>query len=81
MEPRQIAAGFRRHLHYGAVRLEAACQRALHFDNIQYRAVRVILEKSLDQQSDPQQCFDELSDAYTGAARFGRDARKLFTKH
>jgi len=66
---------------YGAVRLEAACQRALHFDNIQYRAVRVILEKSLDQQSDPQQCFDEMSDAYTGAARFGRDTRKLFTKH
>lgn len=66
---------------YGAVRLEAACQRALHFDNIQYRAVRVILEKSLDQQIDPQQCFDEMSEAYTGAARFGRDTRKLFTKH
>jgi hypothetical protein len=66
---------------YGAVRLEAACRRALHFDNIQYRAVRVILEKSLDQQADPRRCFDEMSDAYTGAARFGRDTRKLFTKH
>jgi len=66
---------------YGAVRLEAACQRALHFDNIQYRAVRVILEKSLDQHADPQQCFNEMSDAYTGAGRFGRDTRKLFTKH
>jgi transposase len=66
---------------YGAGRLEAACQRALHFDNIQYRAVRVILEKSLDQHADPQQCFNELSDAYTGAGRFGRDTRKLFTKH
>ncbi len=66
---------------YGAARLEAACQRALHFDNIQYRAVRVILEKSLDQQADPQQCFDQMSDAYTGRARFGRDTRKLFTKH
>jgi len=66
---------------YGAVRLEAACQRALHFDNIQYRAVRVILEKSLDQQTDPQCGFDELSEAYTGAARFGRDTGKLFTKH
>jgi len=43
--------------------------------------VRVILEKSLDQQHDPQQCFDEMSDAYTGTARFGRDTRKLFTKH
>jgi transposase len=66
---------------FGAVRLEAACQRALHFDNIQYRAVRVILEKSLDQHTDPQQCFDQMSDAYTGAGRFGRDTRKLFTKH
>jgi len=66
---------------YGTVRLEAACQRALHFDNIQYRAVRVILEKSLDQQADPQRGFDALSEAYTGAARFGRDTRKLFTKH
>lgn len=66
---------------YGVVRLEAACQRALHFDNIQYRAVRIILEKSLDRQTDPQQCFEAMSDTYTGAARFGRDTRKLFTKH
>lgn len=66
---------------YGAPRLEAACQRALHFDNIQYRAVRVILEKSLDRHADPQQCFDQMSDAYTGAGRFARDTRKLFTKH
>jgi len=66
---------------YGAARLEAACQRALHFDNIQYRAVRVILEKSLDQHADPQQCFDQMSDAYTGAGRFARDTRKLFTRH
>lgn len=66
---------------YGDARLEAACQRALHFDNIQYRAVRIILEKSLDQQSDPQQCFEAMSDAYTGTARFGRDTKKLFTKH
>ncbi len=48
---------------------------------MQYRAVRVILEKALDQHSDPQQCFDQLSDAYTGGARFGRDTKKLFTKH
>lgn len=66
---------------YGAVRLEAACRRALHFDNIQYRAVRVILEKSLDQHADPQQCFDDMSEAYTGAGRFARDTKKLFTKH
>jgi transposase len=66
---------------YGATRLEAACRRALYFDNITYRAVRVILEKGLDQHADPQQCFDQLSDAYTGAGRFARDTRKLFNTH
>lgn len=66
---------------YGASRLEAACQRALYFEHIQYRAVRMILEKSLDQQADPQQCFDQLAEAYTGAGRFARDTRKLFTEH
>jgi len=62
---------------YGASRLEAACQRALAFDNIGYRAVRMILEKGLDQHPDPQACFDALSAAYTGAARFGRDPGTL----
>ena len=63
---------------YGAARLEVACQRALHFDNIQYRTVRVILEKSLDLQANPERCFDELSKTYTGAGRFARDTRDLF---
>ena len=63
---------------YGAARLEVACQRALYFDNIQYRTVRVILEKSLDLQANPARCFDELSKTYTGAGRFARDTRDLF---
>ena len=63
---------------YGADRLEVACQRALHFDNIAYRTVRVILEKSLDLQANPERCFDELSKTYTGAGRFARDTRDLF---
>ena len=63
---------------YTSERLEAACQRALAFDNITYRAVRTILEKGLDQHADPQACFDALSAAYTGQARFGRDPGKLF---
>jgi transposase len=63
---------------YGAARLEVACQRALHFDNITYRTVRVILEKSLDLQANPEQCFDALSATYTGGARFARDTRDLF---
>lgn len=63
---------------YGAARLEAACARALVFNNITYRSVRVILEKGLDQTTDPQACFDQLSEAYTGQARFGRDPTTLF---
>ena len=63
---------------YTTARLEVACQRALHFDNIQYRTVRVILEKSLDLQANPERCFDELSKTYTGAGRFARDTRDLF---
>ena len=63
---------------YGSARLEAACQRAVAFDNITYRAVRMILEKGLDQNTDPQACFDDLAEAYTGQARFGRDPGKLF---
>jgi len=63
---------------YGAIRLEAACGRALYFENIQYRSVRVILEKGLDQTTDPEACFDALSDSYTGKGRFGRNTRDLF---
>ena len=63
---------------YGPARLEAACARALYFNNIQYRSVRMILEKGLDQSSDPEACFDSLSEAYTGAGRFGRNTRDLF---
>jgi hypothetical protein len=66
---------------YGPERTDAACQRALHFDNVQYRSVRIILENSLDQVIDTEQAFDSLSDAYTGGGKFGRDTKKLFTSH
>ena len=62
---------------YGSARLEAACQRALDFNNITYRSVRVILEKGLDRHTDPAASFDALSSAYTGQGRFGRDPGKL----
>lgn len=66
---------------YGKKRLEAACQRAVYFENIQYRTVRIILEKGLDQNADPAHCFDVLSDTYTGGGRFGRDTGDLFNNH
>lgn len=62
---------------YGAARLEAACTRALAYDNPRYRAVKTILEKGLDQHADPQRAFDELCDTYTGQGRFTRDTRTL----
>jgi len=64
---------------YGAARLEAACLRALAFDNPRYRAVKTILDKGLDQHPSDQQAFDDLADAYTGHGRFSRDTRKLLT--
>jgi len=58
---------------YGAVRLEAACVRALHFDNVKYRALKSILHQGLDQSP----LFDQpnvipLASAYRGDARFLR---------
>jgi transposase len=64
---------------YGPQRLEAACRRALEFDNPRYRSVKTILERGLDQQPDPQQAFDQLGEAYTGGGRFCRDTRTLLT--
>ena len=61
---------------FGPTRLEAACQRALSFDNPLYRTVKTILEKGLDQK--PQSPMDHsLSKAYTGHGRFCRSSRDL----
>ncbi|WP_428776526.1 IS21 family transposase [Vibrio sp.] len=65
---------------YGAARLEAACQRALDYQNPRYRSVKTILEKGLDQHPSPQQAFDDLADSYTGQGRFSRNMQNLL-KH
>lgn len=62
---------------YGPARLEAACQRALFFDNIKYRAVKIILDKGLDQEPCQVTAFDHLADAYTGKGRFSRNIHTL----
>ena len=64
---------------YGASRLEAACERALSFDNVHYNAVKQILEKGLDQQANVEKSFDQLAETYTGKGRFNRDLKDLFT--
>ncbi len=66
---------------YSDERLNAACKRALAFENIGYGSVKTILEKGLDQVADPAKAFDQLSDTYTGRSRFCRDTRDLFDEH
>lgn len=60
---------------YGPARLEAACQRALAHDSVQYRTVKTILATNADMQP--------MSEPSTPAAyarsRFVRSAASLFT--
>lgn len=62
---------------YGKKRLEAACQRALFFDNPKYRAVKIILQKGLDQEPCQLSAFDRLGEVYTGKGRFYRNINSL----
>lgn len=63
---------------YGDARLEAACERALTYDNIRRGTIKSILEKGLDQQPDPNPVIDVPSGAYDGSGRFCRDMSRLF---
>jgi hypothetical protein len=62
---------------YGPARLEAACKRALAFDNPRYRTVKTILAKGLDQEPSPQAAFDQLGESYSGKGRFCRNLTTL----
>ena len=62
---------------YGPARLDAACARALYFENIQYRAVKSILNQGLDQVPGYRQAnVIPLAASYTGQARFLREGRR-----
>jgi transposase len=61
---------------YGALRLVAACVRALAHDSIFYRTVKTILAGGFDQQ--PLGNHLESARAYGTSARFVRDAETLF---
>jgi len=65
---------------YGSARLEAACQRALSYNNPRYGTVKTILAKGLEQHPSAEQAFDTLADSYTGQGRFCRDTQDLL-KH
>lgn len=64
---------------FGPFRLEAACKRALAFENPRYRAIKAILEKGLDQIHHEQAAFDFLSETYKGHGRFCRNPGSLLT--
>lgn len=58
---------------YGPARLEAACSRALHFDNVKYRTVKSILHQGLDQAPlDRRNNVIPLASVYAGRGRFVR---------
>lgn len=62
---------------YGLIRLEAACYRALFFDNPKYKTVKTILKKGLDQQPFQLNAFNDLGKAYTGNGRFSRNINTM----
>ncbi len=64
---------------FGPERVEAACRRALSFDNPRYRTVKTILEKGLDQLTQQETLSDYLSETYTGQGRFSRNLSALLT--
>lgn len=61
---------------YGAVRLDAACARALRFGSVRYRAVKAILAKGLDSLQEPP--VIPLVSTYSQGGRFCRDPHTLF---
>lgn len=65
---------------YGRARLEAACLRALAYDDARYRTVKTILDKGLDQDT-PKDPPTPLKAPYTGQGRFCRDAADLFNNN
>lgn len=64
---------------YGVERVEAACRRALLFNDPKYKTVKRILSRGLDQAPDPSAQLEMplLSPVYTGQGRFCRDGRTL----
>jgi hypothetical protein len=62
---------------YGPSRLEAACCRALAYDNPRYRTVKTILEKGLDQIDPVAPGLDQLHETYRRGGRFSREIESL----
>jgi transposase len=74
---RAVQAVLRLEKTYGALRLEAACARAIHFGSLRYRSVKAILVKGLDQATPPPAADTELAGTYSRGGRFCRDTQTL----
>lgn len=66
---------------HGPRRLEAACRRALAFDNIRYRTVKHILKKGLDQVPIEQGEGGQLDLPFADSPRFARNIAELFGRN
>lgn len=64
---------------YGATRLEAACGRALDYENVTYTAVRNILDKGLDQLPYGEDAYGQRELPALIPPRFSRDIAALLT--
>lgn len=62
---------------HGGARLEAACERALAFDDPRYRTVKTILARGLDQQAKTSTATTLNDDLYARGGRFCRDVSDL----
>lgn len=62
---------------HGNARLEAACQRALEFDDPRYRTIKTILARGLDQQTTAVVADTLDADLYARGGRFCRDVSDL----
>ena len=63
---------------YGQPRLEAACQRALAFEAVNYHSIKNILKSGVEYEPlTPENAFDRLADTYTGSGQFTRNTKLI----
>lgn len=69
---------------YGARRLEDACRRALHFGNLGYKPIKLILERGLDQSPLEEGLGGQLAlpvpEEAAQGTRFGRDIGQMMSE-
>jgi transposase len=65
---------------YGPARLEAACHRALAYENVAHRTLKTILEKGLDQAPLEEEAGGQLSFGFIEAPRYGRKLGQMLSQ-